>query len=332
MGQTKPGSEQRVREQELGAGPTLRSYVVIACSPYSGSTLLASLLGAHPEIATVSEVSGTRRTGRMDSFRCSCQRLMTECPFWQEVQSRAPAAGIEDFDLSDFRLHFGKSASLQRIRTGSLRWTRAEDIRDAVLNLFPPHQRSMRNLGQRNRRFANVVLDVTNKRVFVDASKESMRLRYLRRYLGMDLKAVHLIRDVRGVVSSSRRRHGAKVDVAAAAKAWARTNGTLIRHLAALDASNRTLVRYEDLCRDPAGTMATLFAFCGVDPAAVPGAIVSNESQHLLGNRTRLQPTAEIRLDEGWRSSLSPEDLAAIVRAADPVVRSLYPSAMDVQG
>jgi hypothetical protein len=332
VGQTKPGSERNVGEKELGAGGMHRSYVVVACSPYSGSTLLASLLGAHPEIATVSEVSGTRRTGQMDVFRCSCQRLMTECPFWQEVQNRAPAAGIEDFALSDFRLHFGKPGPLQRIRTGPLRWTRAEDIRDAVFNFVPSHERSMRKLGQRNRQFANVVLDVTSKRVFVDTSKEGMRLRYLRRYLDMDLKAVHLIRDVRGVVSSSKRRHGAEVDVAAAAKAWARTNATLMRHLKALDASNRMLVRYEDLCRDPAGTMAALYDFCGVDPAAVPRPSVSNQSQHLLGNRTRLQPTAEIRLDERWRSSLSSEDLAAIVRAADPVARSLYPSTVDVRG
>lgn len=309
-----------------------RSYVLIACSPYSGSTLLASLLGAHPQIATVSEVSGTRRAEQMDVFRCSCQRLMIDCPFWQEVQNRSEAAGIEDFALGDFGLRFGKPGLLHRIQTGSLRWTAAEDVRDGLLNVFPPHEKSMRLLGQRNREFANIVLDVTGKRVFVDTSKEGMRLRYLHRYLDMDLKAVHLVRDVRGVVSSSRRRYGPQCDVGAAAKAWARTNRTLMRHLQTLEARNRMLVRYEDLCRDPDGTMAALYGFCGVDPSAVPTPSISNQSQHLLGNRARLQPATEIRLDERWRSSMSPDDLATILRASGSVVRSLYPSAMDVPG
>jgi len=316
----------------LEGGGTHRSYVLVACSPFSGSTLLASLLGAHPEIATVSEVSGTKRAWQMDVFRCSCGRLMIECPFWQEVQSRALAAGIDDFALSDFRLRFDNPGLLHRIQTGSLRSTLAEDIRDGLFNVFPSHRRSMRRLGERNREFANIVLDVTNKRVFVDTSKEGMRLRYLHRYLEMDLKVVHLIRDVRGVVSSSRRRFGAQVDAGSAARAWARNNRTLMRHVQALDEDDRMLVRYEDLCRDPEGTMAALYRFCGVDPSAAPSPSVSYESQHLLGNRARLEPTTEIRLDERWRTSLSSEDLVAIMRASAPLARALYPDAMDVRG
>ncbi|MBA3687642.1 MAG: sulfotransferase [Chloroflexi bacterium] len=317
---------------EVENGTTHRSYVYVACSPFSGSTLLASLLGAHPEIATVSEVSGTKRAGQMDVFRCSCQRLMTECPFWLEVQDRARAVGIEDLSLGDFALRFDEPGLWHSIRSGSLRSTAAEDIRDALFNLFPSHRRSMRRLGQRNRDFANVVLDVTHKRVFVETSKEGMRLRYLHRYLGMELKAVHLIRDVRGVVSSSRGRFGAQVDVGAAARAWARNNQTLMRHMQTLGVGDRTLVRYEDLCRDPEETMATLYGFCGVDPSAAPRPSGSYGLQHLLGNRARLQPTAEIRLDERWRTSLSAEDLSTIVRAAAPIAQSLYPGAIEVAG
>lgn len=302
-----------------------RSYVMLACSPYSGSTLLASLLGAHPQIATVSEVSGTQRAGQMETFRCSCQRLMVECPFWQEVESRASAAGIEDLSLGNFGLRFSKPGFLHHVRTGSLRSTVAEDIRDIAFSFFPPHQKSLRKLGERIRAFANIILDVTNKRVFVDASKEAMRLRYLHRYLGMDLKAIHLVRDVRGVVSSSKGRHGNNVDVGAAASAWARTNSTLMRHLDSLNASDRTIVRYEDLCGDPKGIMAELYAFCGVDPSMAPGGSISNESQHLLGNRARLKATTEIRLDERWRSSLSSHELATITHASAPLSRSLYP-------
>lgn len=265
----------------------------------------------------------------MDVFRCSCQRLMIECPFWQEVQDRALAAGIEDFALGDFRLKFGRPGLFHRIRTGSLRWTLAEKVRDATFNVVPWHTRTMRRIGRRNREFANIVLDATKKRVFADTSKEATRVHHLHRYLEMDLRAVHLVRDVRGVVSSSLRRHGEQLDVGAAAAGWSRTNRTLMRHLRELEPSRRTLVRYEDLCRDPAGTMAALYAFCGVDPSVLPGPLVSYQSQHLLGNRARLQPPTEIRLDERWRSSLSSRDLAAIASSAAPMMELLYPGAID---
>lgn len=327
MDTTARRSDRRVRENERGDRGPHRSYVLIACAPYSGSTLLASLLGAHPQIATVSEVSGTRRAGQMDAFRCSCQRLMIECPFWQEIQDRARSAGIADLALGDFGLRFGKPGLMHRLRTGSLRWTLAEAMRDAALHLAPSYERSLRVIGERNRIFANVVLDVTGKTVFVDTSKEGMRLRYLRRYLDMDLRAVHLIRDVRGVVSSAKQRHGAHVDVAVAATAWTRTNRTLMRHLQAMDPATRMLVRYEDLCRDPGRTMAALYDFCGVDPSAGPAPSVSHQSQHLLGNRARLQPTTEIRLDERWRTSLSSDELATIVRLSAPLVQSLTDAA-----
>jgi hypothetical protein len=307
-----------------------RAYVVLACSPYSGSTLLASLLGAHPEIATVSEVSGNQRTSEMAAFRCSCQRLMTECPFWQEIQARMRAVGFDDFRLDDFSLHFGRQIGvLPRIQTGSLRWTLAEDIRDALLSHVPGHERTLRALGRRNQAFANAVLDATEKRVFVDASKEAMRLRYLQRFLDTDLRAVHLVRDVRGVVSSSKRHHGDQVDVRIAARMWSRTNATLMRHLRRMDPGKQMVVRYEDLCRDPEETMASLFAFCGVDPSITQPLAVSYRTQHLLGSRGRLESTAEIRLDESWRSSLSQEEIALIRKASMPLLRWLYPSAID---
>ena len=102
----------------------------------------------------------------------------------------------------------------------------------------------------------------------------------------------------------------------------------LTRHLRELDPRDRTMVRYEDLCRDPAGTLAALYAFCDVDPSAAPNPLVSYQSQHLLGNSARLKATTHISLDERWRSSLSSEELATIARAAAPLMQSLYPDAI----
>jgi hypothetical protein len=301
-------------------------YVLIASNAYSGSTLLSYLLGEHPEIATVSDVSGTRRADRMTDFQCSCRLLMRECPFWLEVRSRMRARGFADFQLADFGLGFDYSPSAlrNRIRTGSLRWGRVEDGRDAVFGLWPPDARAMAELGRRNRAFAEVVLEITKARVFVDASKERLRPRYLRRYVGMEFRVIHLVRDVRGVVYSTRRRQRkAALSTGAIARHWTNTNQAIQRSLRRLPPTASTLVRYEDLCVDPEPTLRRLEEFCGVDPASAYRG--EAPQQHLLGNQIRLNPISEIRLDEQWREALTRTETAHIVATAGDLLGQFYP-------
>jgi hypothetical protein len=306
-----------------------RSFVVLASTAYAGSTLLSFLLGAHPEIATTSDVSGVRRRGRMDAFECSCQRKMIDCPFWRAVAHGMRARGYADFDLADFGLgfdYFGPGLR-SKVLEGSLPVAPLEGVRDLLAGALPGHRSRMRAIARRNRDFADVVLDVAGARVFIDASKERMRVLHLQRHLGpiMDLRVVHLVRDVRGVVESNLRR-GKKPHLtpAHAARNWARTNEIIVRNLRSVPADRQTTVRYEELCADPDATMAALFAFCGVDPGVRVTDVVARE-QHLIGNQMRLNSLGEIRLDERWRGTLGPPDLESIGRAAGAAYARLYP-------
>lgn len=303
------------------------TYVVIASNAYSGSTLLSYLLGEHPQIATVSDVSGTRRAERMNDFQCSCLRPMRECPFWLEVQSRMRSRGYADFRLGDFGLGFDYSPSRlhNRFRTGTLRWGAIEDARDALFGLWPPDARAMAELGRRNRAFAEVVMEIRGARIFLDASKERLRSRYLQRYLGMDLRVIHLIRDVRGVVVSTRRRErNAALRVGAIARHWTNTNRAIQRCVRRLPPGASTIVRYEDLCRDPESTLRRLKEFCGVDLTA--GRTGDARQQHLLGNQMRLQPISEVRLDERWRTTLTPAEITQVLARAGNMLGHFYPA------
>jgi hypothetical protein len=301
------------------------SYLLIAARAYSGSTLLAALLGAHPQIATVSEVSGSRREGRMDTFRCSCGERMVDCPFWQAMQARMRNRGYPDFRLGNFELNFSRGRGwFERLRTGSLRWSLLEGFRDRAFAIWPGHTASMRQIGRRNKDFAESVLEETGARVFVDTSKERMRIRYLRRFMPMELRVIHLVRDVRGVVDSIGRHAGHPIDVGAAARDWTSTNRTLMRHTEDLPPDKGLVLRYEDLCADPAGTLDAIHTFCGVSRLASGPS--SGHGQHLLGNERRLETDwTRINLDERWRSRLSNEELARIAETAGAIARRLYP-------
>lgn len=303
--------------------PERREYALVASSSYSGSTLLAMLLNAHPDIAAIGETSTARRETRMDTFQCSCGRLMAECPFWIDVAERMHRAGYPDFRLANFELGFDPPARTLggRLLYGSLRLPPVERMRDWVAARIPAHRRRMAAIGVRNRAFAAAILDVTGARVLVDTSKERMRARDLRHWLGMDLRVIHLVRDPRGVVASSVRRGRDGGDVRAAAVRWSKINAAILNAMAALPEDRRLVVRYEDLCTDPDAVLRRIARFLDLDPGRVAEA--TDRERHVLGNRTRLVPITEIRLDERWRSELSADQVERIGRVTRATERRI---------
>jgi hypothetical protein len=306
------------REQDTGrrivTDPGRQEYALVASSSYSGSTLLAMLLNGHPDVAAIGETSTARRETRMSTFQCSCGLLMDQCPFWADVAERMRRAGHPDFRLANFELGFDPARRTLggRLLYGSLRLTLIERARDWFAARLPAHRARMTAIGRRNRDFARAILDVTGARVVVDTSKERMRARDLRHWLGMDLRVIHLVRDPRGVVYSSVRRGRDGGDARAAAVRWAKVNAAILSATAALPRERRLVVRYEELCADPDAVLRRITRFLDLDPSRLRLPADSAGPQHVLGNRSRLIPVTEIRLDERWRTALSDEQLRRI--------------------
>jgi hypothetical protein len=290
-------------------------FVSIQTTAFSGATLLATLLAAHPEIATIGEMNGLIAREDPATYRCSCGQLIKECAFWQAVRSEMHRRG-QAFDADDFDTQFvlGGPRVVQHLRKRSFGHPRLNAIRDALFAAWPAEAQRIKRLVARNEALIESVLAVTGKRVFVDTSKDRLRLPLLRRYSALDLRAVHLVRDVRGVVAS-RLRRGATIDAREAARQWAVLHERIRRTLSALPEDKRIRVGYEAFCSDVRGTLAQLDRFCGVDPEQRP-ADLWPESHHIVGNEMRLKPSSEIRLDERWRAILSEDQLAAIRWAA----------------
>ena len=100
-----------------------------------------------------------------------------------------------------------------------------------------------------------------------------------------------------------------------AAREWRRSNEEAEHVLEGLDPGRWIEVRYEGVCSDPAGQLARLCNLLGVVPRGLARDFRSAE-HHVLGNGMRLDTTSEVRLDDRWRSVLTPEDLAAFDRIA----------------
>jgi hypothetical protein len=154
-----------------------------------------------------------------------------------------------------------------------------------------------------------VVTDIKSCRTFLDSSKRPERAVYLQRVPSFDLKVIHLVRDGRAVSYSSMKNLG--IDAEAAAESWINDNQGSEHARRYFPADRWMHLRYEDLCARPLEVLADVYRFIGVQPKNGVDDFRSVE-QHIIGNRMRLSATSEIRLDEKWKTALTPEQVGII--------------------
>ncbi|HET9315882.1 MAG TPA: sulfotransferase [Vicinamibacteria bacterium] len=316
--------------------------VYLLAASHSGSTLLAFLLGGHPDVCTVGEIKATA-LGDPSRYRCSCGAEILHCAFWRRVSEEMSARG-RPFDVTragtDIRT--GATPYVHRLLKPLHRGPALELARDAALWLSPAWRRALPGIQAANATLARCLLDVTGKQVVVDSSKMGLRLKYLLRNPGFDVRVIRIIRDGRAVAlaymdpagfadaTDPRLRQGGmggdraneRQTMPEAAHQWRRSNEEAESIVRTLPRDRWTEVRYEDVCRDTEGTLRRLYAFAGVDPDR-GGAKLRSFDHHVIGNGMRLDTTTEVRMDERWRTALQPADLSAFDAEAGALNRQL---------
>lgn len=327
--------------RQAGMDRKIRLVYILAAS-HSGSTLLAMLLGRHPDICTVGELKLTSM-GDVDRYRCSCRELIRECPFWKEVSGEMARKGFP-FDMEKPGTHFGavRSGYANRLLKPLHRGPLSERVRDTALTLSPEWRSHLEKVQSRNAALMECLLERTGKDVIVDSSKIGLRLKYLLRNPRLDVRIIRVIRDGRSVALTyhdpsrfadatdpSLRCGGRgesmkrpRLTIAEGAREWRRSNEEAETILESLPPSRWIESRYETLCGEPDATLDRLFSFIGVDPAGVLTNQPMND-HHVVGNGMRLDRAPEIRLDDRWRTVLTAEDLATFDREAGSTNRRL---------
>jgi glycosyltransferase involved in cell wall biosynthesis len=213
-----------------------------------------------------------------------------------------------------------------------------EAARGTLLTCIPGWRAHVRRVHRVNAALAACLSAELHKPVIVDSSKIGLRLKYLLRNPGLDVKVVRLIRDGRGVslaytdsatfadAADPKLRGGGTGDLrrverlpmADAAWEWRRCQEEADSLVRRLDPSRWIEVRYEELCADPLGTVRAICRFAGVEP---DGATTDFRSQehHVVGNGMRLDATALIRADERWRDVLDEDALRTFQEIAGPM-------------
>ncbi len=303
----------------MSAGPTV---VYLAGSGRSGSTLLERTLGEMPGFVNVGELIDLFRRVAPEGERCGCGQPFASCPFWSGVGTRA-FGGWDPGLLERVRRLQGQVARQRRLPSLLAPGLAGARLRDGIAEY-----------GGIYARLYQAIADQAGARCVVDASKWPVQALALAR-AGLDVRVIHLVRDVRGVAHSlgkqavSRPHAVTGPDVmwhlspASAAARWqaCQTEAGLLRHCGV----SVTRLRYEDFVARPRESTQAALAALGVtvDPAAFghigAAAIRLGSSHGLSGNPARFAAgEIALRPDEAWRAGMRGRDRAVVTAIGLP--------------
>lgn len=290
----------------------------------SGSTLLELILGNTPGFVSVGEIRFWWEYMAEGGLRCGCGALLSECPFWGDVQELLLARNPE-LDIAHI------AALARRLdRTHNLpRYGRALTTRDAdVAELVAAMDQLYR-----------AVWETGGKRTIVDSSKVPSHLYLLSQIAGLDLRLLQLVRDGRAVAYSWNKRHKkelAAVDSSArmarhsnlrAVLVWAIENNYVRRF--GLGLQHTAVMRYEDFAANPGTVLGQALQELGwpiLEPRVLDQQAFYPQPTHSVGgNPLRFSRQAlTVRPDTEWQEQMSPATQRTLGLLFAPVFRRYH--------
>lgn len=271
----------------------------------SGSTLLEILLGNLEGYFSVGEIRFFWQYLGIPDLLCGCGELLEGCPVWTEVRSglSRSMSEVEQRRVARLARRLDRSRQLPWISAGLL-----------------PRVSGYRRLAGATARLYREIRRVSGCRVLVDSSKVPSHLDLLLRSPGLDVRALHLVRDGRAVAYSWSRRQ--KRELARGADEARIPRHSLVRALITWmvenafarrigkGASEYTLMRYEDFVAEPAATLERALEQLGLggpDLRRSDGRTFEVAPTHSVGGnpmRFTTRRSIEIRDREEWRRQL----------------------------
>jgi hypothetical protein len=283
--------------------------------------MLERVLGEMPGFVNVGELIDLFRHVARHGERCGCGELFADCPFWTNVGKRA-FGGWDTESVAEVRTLLGQVSRQRRMPQLLTIRLASRDFRKHVAAY-----------GARYASLYQVIAAEAGADYVVDASKWPVQALALARG-GLDVRVIHLVRDVRGVSYSLGKQQARPHAVdendlmwrnapAGAAARWVTCQGQaeLLRGCGLRVAR----VHYEDFVREPRRTVEVALSELGlpVEEAQLShigdGRVVLGQSHGLSGNPSRFRyGEIALRADEAWRDQMRGRDRRIVTMVALP--------------
>lgn len=284
----------------------------LVSAPYSGSTLVSLLLGSHPDIATVGELSGPDPRIPSQEYPCSCGVTLVNCPFWREITDRMAQKGITYSILKQNKQWRVSNRVLHHLLTRPFKFPIAQSIQKYFLIKVPPFKNRISTYLLQNVCLIKEVKEYYCAQAFLDTSKDLDRVQLLKLSPELDVYIVHLVRDGKGQTCSKLKRGFSMKNAAHSLVNFDRR----ALNLQTLGVRNRYIsIRYENVCQNPVQELSKVAKFAGLGRSFLEKDFSCHDI-HVLGNMMCLNFTGKVDEDQEWSNALSESDLKVFMRIA----------------
>jgi len=314
----------------MHGGVAMTDCVYICSAGHSGSTLLDLLIGAHSRAVSLGEITHLPKNLALNT-QCSCGEPVRSCEIWADVVADINQKLGVDLIANPYKLNLGLfKAQVVVDNAHQTKWRLFwQNIVRAFwylelrygLSLLPGLTAEAKRGVENNFMLYDVVGSVRGADKVVDSSKSYFKAAQLYKMRPDKVKIILLVRDGRAVLFSAIKK-GVKRRVRLAA--W---HGLYQRALPVLrrnvDSTDILRVRYEDLANEPELELTRICKFVGLEYE--PAMLSFNEKDHHVtnGNDMRLGRGSAIKIDDSWKSSIAPYDLAYFEHRAGALNRAL---------
>lgn len=306
-----------------------KTHVYICSAGHSGSTLLDMLLGSHPSCESLGELSLLPMDIAMGTH-CGCGSHFHDCRLWSPILSEYAREHGNDVWNDPYSLNLGYMAGVNVDRRKinalyKLRWKPVLALKYAqqrfgvplLLPLVGVYDEGIRNILDLYDR----VLRHTGKSVTIDSTKRYSNAAAIHQVRPANTRLILLVRDGRGVFYSGLKRGFSK---SYSLKAWFNYyNRSMPLFKGRVPPGHVHTVKYEDLVRDPAGTLAGICEFLKIDFDAHMLDFRSVVHHNVNGNKMKIGSASELRLDDAWTRELSGADYDYFLRVAGKLNKAL---------
>jgi Sulfotransferase family len=290
----------------------------------SGSTLLDRMLGQVPGLFSAGEVRDLWQRGLKENLLCGCGEPFRSCPIWREV-GRQAYGGWDNVD-PDEALALMRSVDRHSLFPLLVR-----------PGLWPAFARKVKRYAELLAPLFLAIRDAGGRPTIIDSSKAPSTAFLLRQVPGVELSAVHLVRDSRGVAYSwtkkiarpdapGREMYMHRYHPPRIAFRWMTRNAMM--EMLARGGVPTVRVRYESLIRSPREELARVLQTLG-EPYTqddlsfiADGRVTLGLNHTVMGNPMRMeQGPIELRVDDRWRTSMDRSQRGIVTLLTEPLLR-----------
>ena len=288
----------------------------VLCPSYHGATLLALLLNNHSKISCLGDTIPTKKFEQV----CSCGKKVSVCEFWQSIRS---SLNTDQYYTSINMIPSRPQLITNRKINRKIVRLMIEINSRFSINLWHLTRNASNKFADMQLQFYETVKEMHGTDVIIDGQKELRKLKILNGILKgkANVKVLHLVRDPRGFLNSSKK-YIKSATVKKVSEEWLKMH-TDIRNSCDRPGIDYLLVKYENLCENPAECMRTIFNFYGYEYENVITAPKYLKKHHLMGNKMVFEFDGTVKLDLSWKERLNPMEANDVLKLTQPLSRTM---------